>query len=104
MEDTEADVVVTSVGERRIEVVRALTRLTALSLWRSGRVLAHVPMTVFRHQLEPARRAADRLREAGAAVELWCVECDRRGPERGESLDPGPCALNPCLTCPASRG
>jgi hypothetical protein len=86
-EDPEFAVLVTSVGERRIEVYRTVRSLVSWSLWESSWRLAELPG---RWPFDRARAAVAELRAAGAAVGLRCGWCARAvDPE--VPVDPRPC-------------
>ncbi|SBT94482.1 large subunit ribosomal protein L7/L12 [Streptomyces sp. DI166] len=64
------EVVLTDPGDRVLEVVQVVRRLTGLSLWRSKELTARSPAVVL-HEVpeETATAAALTLREAGAGAE-----------------------------------
>ncbi|MEV5147344.1 ribosomal protein L7/L12 [Streptomyces sp. NPDC052727] len=106
MEEPEFAVLLRGVGERRRDVVQALRAVTGLSAWRSAQLLAAAPAPVVGGTwFEAAVRAAARLREAGADVDVVCGGCARTLPPGGRPLRPGPCASRywPASGCRASR-
>ncbi len=104
-EDPEFTVLVTSVGERRIEVYRAVRSLVSWSLWESSRRFAELPVALpGQWPFDRARAAAATLRAAGAEAGLRCGWCARTVDPRG-AVEPGPCAEQPWFhgrPCPAS--
>ncbi|MFG2895210.1 ribosomal protein L7/L12 [Streptomyces sp. NPDC048248] len=65
------DVVLVDRGTRPIEVVRALHKLTGLSLWRSKVATAELPATLLRDASDDQAAAlVEALREAGAQAEV----------------------------------
>ncbi|MER6546147.1 ribosomal protein L7/L12 [Streptomyces sp. NPDC001118] len=106
MEEPPFAVVLTGVGERRMDVVQVLRTVTGLSAWHCARWCAAVPVPVVGATwFEAADRAAGRLRAAGAEADVVCGSCARTVPPQGRPLDPGPCAARAWspADCPASR-
>ncbi|QKW18596.1 hypothetical protein HUT16_05545 [Kitasatospora sp. NA04385] len=104
-EDPEFTVLVTSVGERRIEVYQVARAAVRWSLWESSRRFAQPPVNLpgevpFRE----AARTVAALRAAGATAGLRCGWCARAvDPE--VPVDPGPCREQRSFygrPCPAS--
>ncbi|GAA1114909.1 ribosomal protein L7/L12 [Kitasatospora arboriphila] len=105
MEDPDFAVHLTGVGERGIEVVKAVRAVTGASPWRSRQLVDGAPVgLVAEAALERAVAAAARLRAAGAGAEIRCGWCRRTLPADGAPVDPGPCAsvYRPTAHCRAN--
>ncbi|MER7707982.1 hypothetical protein ABTX81_34460 [Kitasatospora sp. NPDC097605] len=102
MEDPGFEATVLRVGERRIDVYRALRMIEPVSLWQAECLLDAVPLVLQGYGLEDVRTRADRLRAAGAEVTVSCRACGRSVPEEGAWIDAAPCAEAGWPYCPAS--
>ncbi|MFI8256043.1 ribosomal protein L7/L12 [Streptomyces filamentosus] len=79
------DVVLLDCGPREMDVVRAVRRLTGLSLWHSRVLTRQAPVTVMKSwPQDEADRAVAVLGSAGARAEA------REEPESDESTAPPP--------------
>ncbi|MEU6707082.1 ribosomal protein L7/L12 [Streptomyces wuyuanensis] len=77
-DDVPHEVVLTDAGLRVLDVVRAVRRLTGLSLWRGKALATRVPAVVLAAvPRDIAEAAAAALRDAGGKAEA------RERPERG---------------------
>ena len=71
VEQTEFDVVLTSVGPSKIPVIKAVRELTGLSLPESKKLVDGVPSTIKEKiSKDDAEAAKAKLEEAGAKVEI----------------------------------
>ncbi|MET9607279.1 ribosomal protein L7/L12 [Streptomyces sp. NPDC006512] len=95
---------VTAVGDRKTEALRAVRTVTGLSLWNSKLLLESVPVAVTEPGwLEAADDAARDLQDAGVEAALLCDWCDRTITREAIPVDPGPCKGPwPAGTCRAS--
>ncbi|MFG2874631.1 ribosomal protein L7/L12 [Streptomyces sp. NPDC048337] len=95
----------TDVGDRRLDLVRAVRAVTGLSLWNSRVLLDQLPAAVMEPEwFEVAQEVAGRLEDAGARVTVRCDWCDRTIARGADPVDPGPCQGPwPEGTCRASR-
>ncbi|MCD6519975.1 MAG: 50S ribosomal protein L7/L12 [Anaerolineae bacterium] len=70
-EKTEFDVVLTAVGDQKIQVIKAVRELTSLGLREAKAVVDGAPSEVLKGvSKEEAEAAKKRLEEAGATVEI----------------------------------
>ena len=70
-EKTEFDVVLTEIGPKKIQVIKAVRQLTALGLRESKDLVDSMPSTVMEGiSKDAAEDAKSQLEEAGAVVEL----------------------------------
>ena len=70
-EKTEFDVVITAVGDKKIQVIKAVRALTSLALKEAKAVVDDIPGVVKEKvSKEEAEEAAKQLEEAGATVEI----------------------------------
>lgn len=70
-EQTEFDVVMTSFGENKVGVIKAIRQITGLGLKEAKEMVEGVPATVKEQvEKEDAEEVKKQLEEAGAAVEL----------------------------------
>ncbi len=70
-EKTEFDVVITAVGDKKIQVIKAVRALTNLGLKEAKALVDNVPGVVKEKvSKEEAEEAAKQLEEAGATVEI----------------------------------
>lgn len=70
-EKTEFDVVITAVGDKKIQVIKAVRALTNLALKEAKAVVDNIPGVVKEKvSKEEAEEAAKQLEEAGATVEI----------------------------------
>jgi large subunit ribosomal protein L7/L12 len=71
VEQTEFDVVLTGVGEKKVNVIKAVRAITGLGLKEAKEMVDGAPSTVKEAaSKEDAEEAKKQLEEAGAAVEL----------------------------------
>ncbi|MEV7598219.1 ribosomal protein L7/L12 [Kitasatospora sp. NPDC089797] len=93
MEDPQFTVALAGVSPRGAARLKAVRRVTGLSLWHSGQVLDSGTATLLADvPFELAEAAARELRRVGVAVAVRCGACRRTLPEDGASVEPGPCA------------
>ncbi|WP_329575838.1 ribosomal protein L7/L12 [Kitasatospora sp. NBC_01250] len=105
MEDPEFSVLLTGVGDRRLDLVRVVRSVSGLSLWDSKLLLDAVPAVVVKDTwYEAADEVARRLEAAGARAALSCGWCSRTIPCGTGPVDPGPCEAPywPAENCRAS--
>ncbi|MFF3207365.1 ribosomal protein L7/L12 [Streptomyces sp. NPDC002962] len=106
VEEPDFDVLLSSGGDRGIDLVRAVRTVTGLSAWRSKQLLEAAPTTVVaRTCFEAATEAVRRLTAAGARAELQCRWCARVMSPEDLPIDAGACS-SPFMSpdgCPASR-
>ncbi|MER5382965.1 ribosomal protein L7/L12 [Streptomyces sp. NPDC002688] len=106
LEEPEFDVLLSSGGDRGIDLVQVVRAVTGLSAWRSKQLLEAGPTTVVdRTCFEAATEAVRRLEAVGARAELLCRWCERVLSLEDCPVDAGPCS-SPFLSpdgCPASR-
>ncbi|MFF4277154.1 ribosomal protein L7/L12 [Streptomyces sp. NPDC001536] len=106
MEEPEFDVLLSSSGDRGIDLVQAVRSVTGLSAWRSKQLLEAAPTTaVDRTWFEAATEAVRRLNAGGARAALYCRWCERVMSVEDCPVDAGPCS-SPFWSpdgCPASR-
>ena len=70
-EKTEFDVVLTSAGDKKIQVIKAVKAITNLGLADAKKLVDEAPKPVLeKAKKEDAEKAKKQLEEAGAAVEL----------------------------------
>jgi large subunit ribosomal protein L7/L12 len=70
-EQTEFDVVLTSAGSKKIQVIKEVRVLTRLGLKEAKDLVEHTPATVLEHvDRATADKAADLLEAAGAAFDV----------------------------------
>ncbi len=70
-EQTEFDVVLTGIGDQKIQVIKAVRELTSLGLREAKAVVDEAPSDVLKAvEKEAAESAKARLEEAGATVEV----------------------------------
>ncbi len=70
-EKTEFDVVITAVGDKKIQVIKAVRALTSLGLKEAKALVDNIPGVVKEKvSKEEAEEAAKQLEEAGATVEI----------------------------------
>jgi large subunit ribosomal protein L7/L12 len=70
-EQTEFDVVLTGVGDQKIQVIKVVRELTSLGLREAKAVVDEAPSDVLKAiQKEDAESATERLEAVGATVEL----------------------------------
>ncbi|MEE1296085.1 MAG: 50S ribosomal protein L7/L12 [Bifidobacterium sp.] len=70
-EKDEFDVVLTAVGDKKIQVIKAVRSLTNLGLAEAKALVDGAPKTVLEHaKKEDAEKAKTALEDAGATVEL----------------------------------
>lgn len=70
-EQTEFDVVITSFGEKKIQVIKEVRALTSLGLKEAKELVENVPGTVKEGiPKEEAEEVAKKLSDAGASVEI----------------------------------
>ena len=70
-EKTEFDVVLTSAGDKKIQVIKAVKAITNLGLADAKKLVDEAPKPVLeKAQKEDAEKAKKQLEEAGATVEL----------------------------------
>ena len=70
-EQTQFDVVLTSIGDRKIQVIKAVRELTQLGLRESKSVVDRAPSEILKGvSKEMARAAKERLTSVGASVEI----------------------------------
>ncbi|MEV8537110.1 ribosomal protein L7/L12 [Streptomyces sp. NPDC051211] len=85
-------VLLTEVGDRKGEAVRAVRAVTGLSLWNSKLLLDSAPVAVTEPDwLEAADEAARVLGDAGAQAVVVCDWCDRTIMRGAGPVDPDPC-------------
>lgn len=78
MEEPGFRVLLTEAGDRKVEAVRAIRKVTGLSLWNSRLLLADAPVEIMAATwLEAADQAARALEDAGARTTLLCDCCGR---------------------------
>ncbi|MFJ9714284.1 ribosomal protein L7/L12 [Streptomyces sp. NPDC101234] len=106
MEEPPFGVLLTTGGDRGLDLVQAVRTATRLSAWRSKQLLDAAPITLISETwFERAEQAARRLNELGAKAELACRWCERVMSPEDCPVDPGPCS-SPYMSpdgCPASR-
>ncbi|MFJ9079353.1 ribosomal protein L7/L12 [Streptomyces sp. NPDC102278] len=86
-------VLLTESGDRKTDVIRAIRKVTGLSLWNSRLLLNSAPVAVTEADwLEAAQDAAGVLEAAGAHATVLCDWCDRTITRVAGPLDPGPCS------------
>ncbi|MEU9313034.1 ribosomal protein L7/L12 [Streptomyces sp. NPDC048256] len=106
VEEPDFDVLLSSGGDRGIDLVQAVRSVTGLSAWRSKQLLEAAPTTVVdRTWFEAATEAVRRLIAAGARAELQCRWCERVMSPEDCPVDAGRCS-SPFMSpdgCPASR-
>ena len=70
-EKTEFDVVLTAVGDKKIQVIKAVRAITSLGLAEAKALVDGAPKAVLeKAKKEDAEKAKSQLEEAGATVEL----------------------------------
>ncbi|WP_300766019.1 50S ribosomal protein L7/L12 [uncultured Bifidobacterium sp.] len=70
-EKTEFDVVLTAVGDKKIQVIKAVKAITSLGLADAKKLVDEAPKPVLeKAKKEDAEKAKSQLEEAGATVEL----------------------------------
>ena len=70
-EKTEFDVVLTAIGEKKIQVIKAVRELTSLGLGEAKALVEEAPKAIMEGVAKDAAEAAKaKLEEAGATVEL----------------------------------
>ncbi|WP_331736996.1 ribosomal protein L7/L12 [Streptomyces sp. NBC_00211] len=105
MEEPGFRVLLRGIGERKMDTLKAIRKLTGFSLWESKELAERAPTLITEvNWIEVADQAAETLKKAGASVTVVCDWCDRETPPETRPIEPGPCKGPwPAGTCRASN-
>ncbi|MGK5551416.1 ribosomal protein L7/L12 [Actinomadura kijaniata] len=106
MEEPGFGVLLTRIGERRLDTVQAVRSITGWSAWRSRQLFDELPAVVVEEiWWEAADEAAVLLKTSGAQATVVCRWCRRATGHDAAPLESQPCAAPywPATRCRASR-